>query len=80
MTENIITVALVAIATIAVVTLFGNNLRALFGMSGDALAGNDNVVNRTHRSMGGEKKNMSNFATSSGGTSGGGGPYSKTTQ
>lgn len=45
MTEYIIIVALIAIATIAVVTLFGDNLRQLFGSSANALAGNTNNAN-----------------------------------
>jgi Flp pilus assembly pilin Flp len=40
MTEYIIIVALIAIAAIGVVTLFGNNLRRIFGTANDALAGN----------------------------------------
>ena len=39
MTEYIIIVALIAIATIAVITLFGDNIRALFGSSANALVG-----------------------------------------
>ncbi len=39
MTEYIIIVALIAIATIAVVTIFGTNIRALFGASANALQG-----------------------------------------
>ena len=39
MTEYIIIVALVAIATIAVVTVFGDNVRGLFSLSADALGG-----------------------------------------
>jgi Flp pilus assembly pilin Flp len=39
MTEYVIIVALIAIAAIAVVTLFGNNLRDIFGTSASALAG-----------------------------------------
>ncbi len=46
MAETSITVALVAIATLSLVTLFGNNLRALFGVSGDALSGKTSVANR----------------------------------
>ena len=46
MTEYIIIVALIAIAAIGVVSLFGDNIRALFGASADALAGNeDRTVN-----------------------------------
>jgi len=39
MTEYIIIVALVAIGAIFVVTVFGDNIRALFGSSANALAG-----------------------------------------
>lgn len=39
MTEYIIIVALVAIGTIAVVTIFGNNVRGLFALSADGLQG-----------------------------------------
>lgn len=41
MTEYIIIVALIAIAAIGVVSLFGDNIRALFGASADALGGNE---------------------------------------
>ena len=39
MTEYIIIVALIAIAAIAIITIFGQNIRALFAASADALAG-----------------------------------------
>ncbi len=39
MTEYIIIVALIAIAAIGVVTMFGDNLRKIFGTANDALAG-----------------------------------------
>lgn len=39
MTEYIIIVALVAIAAIAIVTLFGNQIRGMFKHAGDRLAG-----------------------------------------
>ncbi|MBZ4336529.1 hypothetical protein NR800_01550 [Corallococcus interemptor] len=45
MTEYIIIVALIAIAAIGVITLFGDNIRKLFGASAAALAGEDNVAN-----------------------------------
>ncbi|HYO52859.1 hypothetical protein [Archangium sp.] len=45
MTEYIIIVALIAIAAIGVITLFGNNIRKLFGASAEALAGNEDVSN-----------------------------------
>ena len=41
MTEYIIIVALIAIAAIGVVSLFGDNIRALFATSANALAGNE---------------------------------------
>lgn len=49
MTEYIIIVALVAIAAIGVVTLFGDNIRALFGASADALHGETNVKAKTQK-------------------------------
>lgn len=39
MTEYIIIVALIAIAAIGVITLFGDNIRVLFGAAADATAG-----------------------------------------
>jgi Flp pilus assembly pilin Flp len=44
MTEYIIIVALIAIASIGIITLFGDNIRRLFAMAADGLAGNDNVA------------------------------------
>lgn len=43
MTEYIIIVALIAIGTIAVITVFGNNVRGLFGASADAMAGHTGI-------------------------------------
>jgi Flp pilus assembly pilin Flp len=43
-TEFIIIVFLVAIGTIAIVTLYGNQLRNLFGSSAGNLAGNTRVI------------------------------------
>ncbi len=63
MTEYIIIVALIAIAAIGVVTLFGDNIRKLFGMAADATAGNDNVAMRAVASNNTlEQKKMANFA------------------
>lgn len=63
MTEYIIIVALIAIAAIGVITLFGDNIKSLFGMSADALAGSTSVTKRTKSSTTAlEKKKMSNFA------------------
>jgi Flp pilus assembly pilin Flp len=75
MTEYIVLVALVAIATIGVVGLFGNDLRALFGMSGDAIAGDSDVAMRAGASNADvEQKRMQNFAQNNSGVAGGGGP------
>lgn len=76
MTEYIIIVALIAIACIAVVTLYGDNIRALFGESADALTGycpSGQCEKRTSMSDGEgiEKRNMGNFADSAGGCAGG---------
>jgi hypothetical protein len=45
MTEYIIIVFLVGIGGIALVTLFGDNIRALFGSSAESLAGDPLVKN-----------------------------------
>jgi pilus assembly protein Flp/PilA len=45
MTEYIIMVALIAIAAIAVITFFGQNLRALIGAAGNALGGEESNAN-----------------------------------
>ena len=47
MTEYIIIVALIAIASIAVVTIFSNQIRALFGGAAEQLAGNEGVSAET---------------------------------
>ena len=46
MTEYIIIVALVAIAAIGIVTIFGKNIRELFGASSAALGGNTNATHQ----------------------------------
>ena len=65
MTEYIIIVALIAIAAIGIITLFGDNIRRLFGMSADALAGDDNIQQRNTSGAGNDqnltKKTMRNF-------------------
>lgn len=62
MTEYIIIVALIAIAAIGVVTLFGDNIRKLFGASADALAGNADVdTEATVRQRNLEKKTIKTF-------------------
>ncbi|MBM4377791.1 MAG: hypothetical protein FJ086_00560 [Deltaproteobacteria bacterium] len=62
MTEYIIIVALIAIAAIGVVTLFGDNIRKLFGTSANALQGSPNEKNnRTKANDGLTNKGMKNF-------------------
>ena len=62
MTEYIIIVALIAIAAIGVITLFGNNIRRLFGASADALAGETNVANEGKKASDAVKtKKLQNF-------------------
>ena len=48
MTEYIIIVALIAIAAIGVVSLFGDNIRALFATSANALAGVEDAKAKTN--------------------------------
>jgi len=64
MTEYIIIVALIAIAAIGVVSLFGDNIRALFATSDNALAGNEDALAQTHEATGElyGHKNMKDFA------------------
>ena len=56
MTEYIIIVALIAIAAIGVVTLFGDNIRNLFAGASDSLAGKTNVTPGTNTASGRHKK------------------------
>ena len=59
-------VALVAIAAIGIITLFGDNVRRLFGTSSDALGGDDGLANTGKKSNAGlTNKNMKNFAKQS---------------
>jgi Flp pilus assembly pilin Flp len=44
MTEYIIIVALIAIAAVGIITVFGNNIRALFGASVDILGGSTSAT------------------------------------
>jgi pilus assembly protein Flp/PilA len=63
MTEYIIIVALIAIAAIGVVTLFGNNIRRLFASSANALAGETEVKVDTKKGDRYKKtKNLADFA------------------
>ncbi len=66
MTEYIIIVALIAIAAIGVITLFGNNIRKLFGASAEALAGNEDVANTGQKAdQQLQRKNLKNFGANS---------------
>jgi pilus assembly protein Flp/PilA len=61
MTEYIIIVALIAIAAIGVVSLFGDNIRALFASSSNALAGEEAASAETavaHQKLYGHKNMM----------------------
>ena len=49
LTEYIIIVALIAIAAIGVVTLFGDDIRRLFAGSANALSGDTNVTVNTKK-------------------------------
>lgn len=60
MTEYIIIVALIAIAAIGVITIFGDNVRALFSASANALAGEE-VSDLDTASHTWEERNISNF-------------------
>jgi len=64
MTEYIIIVALIAIATIGVITIFGDNIRALFKASTNALAG-QNERPETRTFTGSVKKTLKDFSTKS---------------
>lgn len=61
MTEYIIIVALIAIGSIAIITVFGQNLRNLFAMSTNALAGEDNQTNSINTSYTAGRRNLKNF-------------------
>lgn len=63
MTEYIIIVALIAIAAIGVVTVFGQNIRHLFGASAAALAGDTNVTSKARdgRTQAERRKTLKDF-------------------
>ena len=72
MTEYIIIVALIAIAAIAVITIFGQNLRALFAASSNALGGEEANANVSNAGSAGsnaaaKRKAIANFGTNSSG-------------
>ncbi|MHB8420744.1 MAG: hypothetical protein ACYDCL_23550 [Myxococcales bacterium] len=60
MTEYIIIVALIAIAAVGIVTVFGQNIRSLFGNATDVLAGGTTAANSGASSKV-KRKDLSNF-------------------
>jgi Flp pilus assembly pilin Flp len=60
MTEYLIIVALVAIAAIGVVTVFGRDIRALFSDTTNALAGNQ-APNTAQKANVNKNKSLKNF-------------------
>ena len=66
MTEYIIIVALIAIAAIGIITVFGQNLRALFATSASMLGGSTSRAlsqsNSAQASVGTSVKRISNFS------------------
>ncbi|MGC4115628.1 MAG: hypothetical protein QM765_13695 [Myxococcales bacterium] len=70
MTEYIIIVALIAIAAIAVITLYGQQLRALFAASANAMGGQEMNANAAaagggYKRSAAERKGVANFGTNS---------------
>src|SRR5437660_1451094 len=63
MTEYIIIVALIAIAAIGVVTVFGDNIRALFGASVDSLNAQDSTVNTKAQGQTSKHKTLKTFTS-----------------
>lgn len=64
MTEYIIIVALIAIAAIGIITVFGHNLRNLFKNSANALGGNESATENTGLSnTSARRKSLSNFGS-----------------
>jgi Flp pilus assembly pilin Flp len=61
MTEYIIIVALIAIAAVGVVTLFGNNIRKMFGASANVLAGKETGNDRKESNQSLNSKKIANF-------------------
>jgi len=66
MTEYIIIVALIAIAAIGVVTLFGDNIRDMFGASAQALSGQESATRKMSKINNEAKhKDLNDFASAS---------------
>jgi len=62
LTEVAIVVALIAIAAIGVVTVYGDEVRKLFGTSDGALAGETDLERSGYTDPTSEKHNLKNFA------------------
>jgi len=64
LTEYIIIVALIAIAAIGIVGLFGDNIRHIFATSANALAGNENAESGAREASAPlyQHKNLKDFA------------------
>lgn len=64
MTEYVIVVALIAVAAIGAITVFGDNLRNLFATSADALAGEATGNSGARKADAGtrDSRNLKNFA------------------
>jgi pilus assembly protein Flp/PilA len=58
--ETVLIVALIAIGTIGVVSMFGDQLRLLYGGSADSLAGDQARTGRASRRV--AEKTLKNFA------------------
>jgi len=72
MTEYIIIVALIAIAAIGVVTLFGDNIRDMFGASASALSGKEDATRSMNTQDNTAKhKTLNDFASSKSQSGGG---------
>ena len=69
LTEYILVVALVAIAAIGVVTVFGENVRHLFGAATVATAGDTDVRSKAKsgQSQADRKKDLATFGTGNAG-------------
>ena len=62
MTEYILIVALIAIAAIGIITLFGDNIRRIFGASSDALNGQETVVGNKNAGATSQHKDITSFS------------------
>ena len=61
MSEYLIIVALIAIAAIGVVTVFGRDIRELFSGTTDSLSGNQNVKNTAVKAKVDKTKSLKTF-------------------